>query len=135
MNFSVELEPSARSVRLARSAVTDWLDEIGAHALVEPAVLLVSELATNAVIHVGQPYWITGSWEPPRFRVEVCDPGPALPARLRPTTDQVQPGGRGLVIVDQIASAWGVATSNDHKVVWFDLEDTAGPKLTPGLAT
>jgi anti-sigma regulatory factor (Ser/Thr protein kinase) len=102
--------------------VADWLHKVGADALVEPAMLLVSELATNAVIHVGRPYLVTGHWEPPLFRVEVLDPSPALPARMRRPNDRDQPGGRGLTIVDEIAHAWGVVASNDHKVVWFDLD-------------
>jgi anti-sigma regulatory factor (Ser/Thr protein kinase) len=84
------------SLREARQFVRDCPH--GTAVNIDDAVLLTSELATNAVIHA-QP--------------EV------LPV-LAPPTDN---GGRGLHLVEAIASRWGIESDPDHKLAWFELQD------------
>jgi len=89
--------------------------------MTETALLLVSELATNAIRHGTPPVRLSLRLDADRLRVEVTDASPALP-RLGPAgPDQV--GGRGLQIVQQLAARWGahVSRSRIGKTVWFEL--------------
>lgn len=87
----------------------------------ETALLLVSELATNAIRHGAPPVRLSLRLEQDRLRVEVTDSSPALPQVARPGPDQT--GGRGLLIVQQLAAKWGARALPRHlgKTVWFDL--------------
>ena len=56
---------------------------------------------------------------PDRIRVEVHDADPTLPARREP--DAERPGGRGLLLLEHLATSWGVEAADDGKVVWFEV--------------
>jgi anti-sigma regulatory factor (Ser/Thr protein kinase) len=100
--------------RFAGSALSEW-------GLSSPdAVLLVSELATNAVIHAGSSFEVVLSADGCRLRVEVSDDDGCVPAPPEPSLDAQ--GGRGLHIVGELADAWGVeAHQGDGKTVWFEV--------------
>jgi serine/threonine-protein kinase RsbW len=89
--------------------------------MTETALLLVSELATNAIRHGRPPVRMSLRWERNRLRVEVTDSSPALPQLSRTGPDQI--GGRGLQIVQLLAARWGASTSSRRlgKTVWFEL--------------
>ncbi|MEA2161802.1 MAG: hypothetical protein QOD66_4182 [Solirubrobacteraceae bacterium] len=106
-----------------RQAIERRLNEVE----LATAVLLTSELVTNAVVHPppddGQPIELRISSYPDRVRVEVFDSGggfdpEALPERPPET------GGRGLMVVDQLASRWGIdhGTNGGRFCVWYELE-------------
>jgi anti-sigma regulatory factor (Ser/Thr protein kinase) len=94
----------------------------------EPTLLLlVSELVTNSVRHAGM-----ADHERIRVRaradrictyVEVCDAGRsgAVPDRREPGVDALEPGGLGLMLVDEMADRWGVRRHEDETCVWFEL--------------
>lgn len=112
-------EPRPESVRDARRFVFRTLADTGTVA--DDAALLVSELATNAVIHAGSAYTVTVRRDGHVVRVEVADASPASARRCHysPTSGT----GRGLGMVEDLASGWGVEElgSGDGKVVWFEL--------------
>ena len=90
-------------------------------ATVDDAVLMTSELVTNAVLH-GQPeitLWLR--LETDRLTVAVTDLGDAILDCARPPPRQAS--GRGLVIVDALATRWGVNRTRGRlgKSVWFEL--------------
>jgi anti-sigma regulatory factor (Ser/Thr protein kinase) len=93
--------------------------------LTETALLLVSELVTNAIRHGAPPVRLSLHLDRARgngaLRVEVSDSSPAAPTVSAATPDQ--PGGRGLLIVQQLAARWGshVPASRLGKTVWFEL--------------
>ncbi len=89
--------------------------------LTETALLLVSELATNAIRHGAPPVRLSLRLESDRLRVEITDGSPSLPRLIQPGPDQV--GGRGLQIVQELAARWGAQASRQHlgKTVWFEL--------------
>jgi anti-sigma regulatory factor (Ser/Thr protein kinase) len=89
--------------------------------MTETALLLVSELATNAIRHGAPPVRLSLRLDADRLRVEVTDSSPALPQLGLPGSDQ--PGGRGLQIVQQLAARWGAHASRSRlgKTVWFEL--------------
>jgi anti-sigma regulatory factor (Ser/Thr protein kinase) len=94
----------------------------------EPALLLlVSELVTNSVRHAG-----LGHEDPIRLRarsdavctyVEVCDAGRSgrVPDRREPGLETLEPGGLGLMLVDEMADRWGVHQHDHETCVWFEL--------------
>jgi anti-sigma regulatory factor (Ser/Thr protein kinase) len=89
--------------------------------LTETALLLVSELVTNAIRHGTPPVRLSLRLERDRLRVEVTDSSPALPELSRSSPDQL--GGRGLQIVQLLAARWGASASPRRlgKTVWFEL--------------
>lgn len=92
--------------------------------LTETALLLVSELVTNAIRHGAPPVRLSLHLDrgPGSLRVEVTDSSPA-PPRVGATAEPDQTGGRGLMIVQQLAARWGsnVSASRLGKTVWFEL--------------
>jgi anti-sigma regulatory factor (Ser/Thr protein kinase) len=87
---------------------------------VEIAMLLTSELAGNAVLHGRGEIELTICASVDTLRVEVRDRSPALPRLREP--ELYDASGRGLHIVDALASRWGTDPDGDTKVVWFELQ-------------
>ena len=105
----------------ARRFVRAALESVEADPLViETAQLLTDELVTNAIVHAHSKSYLFIRAAKGAVRVEVTDPDDRLPAMTAPDNDAL--GGRGLVIVNGLASAWGVErTSEGGKTVWFEL--------------
>jgi anti-sigma regulatory factor (Ser/Thr protein kinase) len=123
----LELAPEATSPADARLYVTHWTRTWGYRALIPSAALLTSELATNAVLHARGRFCVEVSNTGHGIRVEVTDPSDE-PVRLQPPAE-VADHGRGLLVVDAVADAWGshpVADGNGDgeggKAVWFELD-------------
>lgn len=87
--------------------------------VVEDAMLLVSELVTNSVLHGGPPVVVAIECDGGALQVRVRDGSPVLPARRSAAHDEE--GGRGLALVDTLSSDWGVDPQPDGKHVWFVL--------------
>jgi anti-sigma regulatory factor (Ser/Thr protein kinase) len=105
----------------ARALVSSFLVRNDLQELIPTATLLVSELVTNSVLHAGGRIGLHACWNNPTLRVEVRDRSRA-PARLR---DQHEEGGRGLQIVDELATNWASEPSRDNgKVTWFEIKRT-----------
>lgn len=104
----------------ARRFVRSALESVEADPrVIETAELLTTELVTNAIVHVGCKSQLFLRAARGTVRVEVTDPDDRLPSMAAPNLDDV--GGRGLVIVDGLASAWGVERTKSGKTVWFEL--------------
>src|SRR5262245_9075643 len=109
--------PNAPSgVRDARCFVADALRGAEPEVL-EAAVLMVSELATNAVVHTSSPFDIGIDQFDHEVRISVTDHGDGTP-RLR-TAGPNDTNGRGLGIVAAFAVEWGVDHAPHSKTVWF----------------
>ena len=106
--------------RVARGIVAAKCDDAhtGTEAA-ESAVLLTSELVTNALKHGRGSVSLRVDVDTLHVRVEVTDAEPQPPT-VRPPDLQAE-SGRGLFIVDALASAWGIEERGDGKVVWFEL--------------
>lgn len=83
------------------------------------AELLVSEVVTNAVIHGRSDVRLRVRASPQRLRVEVGDDNSRRPSRVAMDAEALD--GRGLTIVELVASAWGVDAVDVGKVVWFEI--------------
>ena len=114
-----EFPPDPASIPAARHFAVDALDELGAGHRDE-VELLVSELATNAVIHARTKLRLTLCRAGRRVRVEVGD-GDRTPPRVNLRPHPFRPGGRGMCLVNAIADEWGVDLTDDGKIIWFEL--------------
>lgn len=85
------------------------------------ALVLTSELVTNAIVHARTRVDVRVEVGEDHMRVEVVDGDPHLPAFTPYAPDAL--GGRGLFLVQELASAWGTAVLRDGKVVWFRLDN------------
>jgi anti-sigma regulatory factor (Ser/Thr protein kinase) len=81
--------------------------------------LLLSELVTNAVVHAGTDVEVRLTSNEGVLRVEVSDGNPRLPAARRPSA--LAGTGRGLHLVQALASSWGVVPVAGGKMVWFEV--------------
>lgn len=124
---AVTLDPDARSVVEARRAAREALQAWDVESCEWVVSQLVSELATNAVLHAGTVFRVVLTLRKRRLRCEVID-GSARPPRLRHYTAEAATG-RGLRLVDKLSSAWGVVPGPGGKTVWFELDTDAGDDL------
>jgi len=115
---TIELPPEPTSPGAARRFVTDGLARHDG-APTEVAALLVSELVTNAVLHARTPMVVTVTANDGSVRVGVQDGSPTLPALRQ--YDRSASTGRGLQMVERLASRWGVDADDRSKTVWFEL--------------
>ncbi|MEW2484804.1 SpoIIE family protein phosphatase [Streptomyces sp. NPDC048411] len=119
-------DPAGRSVATARAFVRDTLQGWGYADIVDDAVVLTSELVTNAVVHAGTAADVLCLRTEGGVRVEVSDHYPEREIPLQSTgLDFGSPdreGGRGLLLCAALASRWGVEYTPEHKQVWFQLD-------------
>jgi anti-sigma regulatory factor (Ser/Thr protein kinase) len=88
--------------------------------VVDTVELLTSELVTNALIHARSAPELCVCLGDRVVRVEVCD-ADRSPA-FRRTTDTESASGRGIAIVEELATQWGVEQVSDNgKLVWFEV--------------
>ncbi|GAA3111575.1 ATP-binding protein [Streptosporangium carneum] len=122
----VALPGEVASVPVARRYVRDLLEAVG-HARNDDALLLVTELVTNAVrhSHSGRPggrVTVSVATHHGTLHIDVADAGSAdHQPRLCSEVDADSGGGRGLWLVQEIASAWGWQEIPAGRVVWFQL--------------
>jgi anti-sigma regulatory factor (Ser/Thr protein kinase) len=129
IKFEVPVGPPAASVarHQVMEALGELLDEIERSNL----ELMISELVTNCVRHAGMQedtgrITVHAAVAPERLRIEVCDTGHGFdsgPPRLRsfeaPDGGLRPDGGLGLVLLDRLAAAWGVA-AEEEVCVWAE---------------
>lgn len=120
---TLTLPAAAASAAEARTFVRGLLDRWRMVSYEEAAVLLVSELVTNAVVHAYSAPDLTVRLRREVLWVGVADIGAGAPAQRPHQLDALS--GRGLRLVDQIASSWGVQPRPVGKVVWFELDRTS----------
>jgi anti-sigma regulatory factor (Ser/Thr protein kinase) len=112
-------ERSDRAPRAARHFVVDTLQQWGEAALAYDAAMVVTELATNAVVHARTGFTITVSSSADAIRISVLDgrpaPGPDIAALLAPAA------GHGLGLVAAVARHWAAEALPDGKRVWAEV--------------
>ena len=106
-------------MRAARAFLTQSLEGWGADDLAWPAAQLVSELATNAVLHARTPFTLQLELTADRLRIAVRDGSPVRPSQ-RHYGDSATTG-RGLALLTSLAGAWGSEADGDGKWVWCEL--------------
>jgi len=119
-----ELGISAELTELAR--VRHWVRSVlcGLPAnVVSTAVMVVDELTSNALRHGRAPYHVRLLPGAAKLRIEVDDSG-GEPARRRAPSDH---GGRGLLLVERCAAAWGQLRRPSGKTLWAELVTDPDP--------
>ena len=102
---------------MARATLDAW-----GLGYIEPvAVLLVSELVANVVLHAQSECNLRMAYDGERLRVTVIDASSRPPMRHRRSS--LAATGRGLTIVDSLSNSWGwIPTIGGGKEVWFELQ-------------
>lgn len=121
-SVTIDLPSTAEAASIARQFVESNRDHLRSD-LIDDAKLLVSEIVTNAVLY-GQPgITLALRVDPPCLGVIIVDEGPNQPQLPEHSPGPENTSGRGLLIVDALASSWGVipATPPPGKAVWFSL--------------
>ncbi|MEU6398826.1 SpoIIE family protein phosphatase [Streptomyces cinnamoneus] len=114
-----EPERIAGARRQVRELLHDWADE----EQVDSAVLMVSEMVTNVLMHTdGDALLVAeavGELGERRLRVEVADSSDELPHKRHP--GEMASSGRGVLLTEMLADAWGVDPRGEGKSIWFEL--------------
>ena len=122
---STSLPPEPVSARACRRFLVAALEEWGADQFADDAVLLLSELVTNAVVHAGTEIQVHLRLDGDVLRVEVRDANPRLP-RVKHFS-MLSGTGRGLALVAGTARSWDVEPLPEGgKKIWFELESADG---------
>jgi CheY-like chemotaxis protein len=136
---------SRRGPRSAAFRVADRADEIasarrfvanhgeawGYEDIIDDALIVVSELVTNAIMHARSACDLRLKDAEHILRIEVIDGGHGSPELQRPSAHAEH--GRGLLLVSAMCAAWGVDTLGDgRKMVWAELKRTADDRVATG---
>ncbi len=114
-------QPDLRSPAAARAFVRSELEERVPEPPLETAILLTSELVSNALLHARTEVDLLLIMAASGVRVEVHDCGVRQPPDAPPPAPLEATTGRGLMMVDALAQRWGVDGTVDGKTVWFEL--------------
>ncbi len=119
---SLRLPSDHTAAARARRFVAETLQQWELAQAIPDVELLTSELVTNAILHARSAATLDIVRRNGTVRVEVGDDSPT-PPKLRAYSPDA-PTGRGLVLVDRIASRWGydLAGGTPGKCVWFELD-------------
>jgi anti-sigma regulatory factor (Ser/Thr protein kinase) len=120
--WTIPLPADADAPRIAREFVSANGTGLSPET-VDDALVLVSELVTNALQHGRPDITIKVVVDPPGIGVSVDDEGEHVPEVAGRRPADTSPSGRGLLIVDSIATHWGVEPHRHEggKTVWFEL--------------
>ncbi|MFD0023128.1 SpoIIE family protein phosphatase [Streptomyces sp. NPDC058382] len=114
-------------ISAARQQVREMLHDWADPEQVDSAVLMISEMATNVLVHTdGDALLVAQADGEPgerRLRVEVADGSDELPHKRRP--GEMASSGRGLVLMQMLADTWGVDPRGEGKSIWFELYESA----------
>ena len=114
-SFPNDPRSAGEARRFAQRTLASWdVPDLG-----DPAVLLVSEVVTNAVLHAGTDIRLSCHQRRSGVRVEVFDWSPLLPSARHYHADATT--GRGLALVGALARSWGIRSDEGGKTVWFEL--------------
>jgi serine phosphatase RsbU (regulator of sigma subunit)/anti-sigma regulatory factor (Ser/Thr protein kinase) len=120
---TAEFPADSSASPLARRALAGWLAawEVD-RDVADLAALCLSELVTNAIIHSGTVPRVTARLDDERLLVLVQDHGHRGTARRAEDHDPTDIAGRGLMLVETLATAWSAEHSADGTTVWFELD-------------
>lgn len=124
-----EPERIAGARRQVRDLLHDWADA----DQVDSAVLMVSEMVTNVLMHTdGDALLVAeavGELGARRLRVEVADGSDELPHKRHP--GEMSSSGRGVLLMEMLADSWGVDPQGEGKSIWFELHEQSKADADP----
>lgn len=116
---TTRLRAHASSARAARRFLREVLESWRCDEALEAVLLAANEVVTNAIIHAHSEVELVVRLRSRVIRIEVLDGAARLPAPRDGPDDSL--GGRGLKVLDAVASRWGVDTLPGGKRVWFEV--------------
>jgi DNA-binding NarL/FixJ family response regulator len=119
----LKLPGELQSARAARRFVSEVLERWDVSEVADSALLLVSELVTNAVIHARSDVEVVLHLRSERVRVEVVDDASEYVHRRDASSEEQS--GRGMALTEALASSWGIDTLLAGKRVWFEVPRAA----------
>ena len=120
----IDLAPDLDATAGARDLVDRCCALWGLGEIADDAALIVTELVANAVQHARTSCTVTVTLRDRYLHLAVRDGSPRPPRRV--TADSDLESGRGMLIVEGIATAWGVVDTLGGKVVWATLRPRRG---------
>ncbi|MEU9098639.1 ATP-binding protein [Streptomyces sp. NPDC048361] len=107
---------------LTRQVLDEWFEPRGPEAgtVVGDALLLVSEVVTNACVHGGEPYELRFDRRDGSLWVGVSDRSPVRPRPHGPHRP-ARTSGHGLYLLQKLSAAWGWVPTGQGKTVWFEI--------------
>jgi anti-sigma regulatory factor (Ser/Thr protein kinase) len=135
----VEFAGEPSSVAGARRYVREVLERADAGDDSWLAVQVVSELATNAVVHAGTPFVLAVAYDDATIRISVTDGRPLARAVIRRFSNETTTG-RGLRLIQTVGRSWGVEQTASAKSVWCEISrgaeaDDGGNQASVGSST
>jgi anti-sigma regulatory factor (Ser/Thr protein kinase) len=118
--IKVHLPPEPASATCARQVTREHLSASCPQDSIDVAALLVTELVTNAVLHARTAIVLVVDVGPGQVFLRVRDGSDAIPAPRRYGVEAAT--GRGLALVEQLATAWGVIQNDKGKEVWCQID-------------
>jgi anti-sigma regulatory factor (Ser/Thr protein kinase) len=122
---SLDLPPAAASTREARRFIDAALSQWGLESVRDTALLLTSEIVTNAILHARTPVRLTIDRHRGDVVITVTDGSVHSPIRRRQSKDATT--GRGIDLLDQLAAEWSVDIGADGKTLRFVVSTTSDP--------
>ncbi|MFD2683815.1 ATP-binding protein [Streptomyces phyllanthi] len=120
--YAFTVPPLTEAVPAARERVVHRVQRLGlalGEELTNDLRLLTAEVVANSVTHTRAPCVVAVRWTGERLRVEVTDVDPTL---VRPSqAGALDESGRGLFLVDALATRWGSEPCAAGKITWFEL--------------
>ena len=131
---TLALPPEPRSATRARQLTREQLSALCPDEAIEVAALLVTELVSNAVLHARTDIVLMVDVTPGRVILRVRDGSDETPVQQGYGVDAAT--GRGIALVEKLASAWGVDRSERGKEVWCQIDFPApDPNTSTSEAT
>ena len=128
--FELALPADPTSAGAARRSLAAYCRDQNAPAeLTQDALLVISELVTNAVLHACTPAIAWAEYDAGAITVAVVDGSASLPSLLAPSARRES--GRGVAIIDELGATWGLIRTSLGKIIWVNIRQGAGSQVPP----
>jgi anti-sigma regulatory factor (Ser/Thr protein kinase) len=133
VSATLRLAPVPSSVPEARRFVRGLLAQWSLERLTDTAVLLTSEVVTNAVLHARTDVEVTVTRMGDAVQVQVHDGSSVSPVQRRHSAESTT--GRGVRLLDQLAEGWTVTQEHGGKTICFVVDASTDPWAAYGTSS
>ncbi|GAA0446650.1 hypothetical protein Ade02nite_86010 [Paractinoplanes deccanensis] len=127
---SIELEPAVGAARRSRELITESCGRWECPELAGPACIVVTEMVNNVVAHARTSMNVLLATHGDGMSVAVRDRSATVPSFHGGPVPVTAYGGRGMLLIDSVATRWGSLRLDGGKVVWALLSDEEAAKTT-----
>ena len=133
--ISLDLEPQVGAARQCREMISEACDRWGQESLVESACIVATEMVNNVVAHAGTSMIALLATKSDGVSIAVRDRSTITPSYSGGPVPATAYGGRGMLLIDSVATRWGSLALADGKVVWALLTGSENSGKSEGMAT